>query len=191
MIPEYRQLLSALTHLLKQPQLQSLSVGRAPLTEAYQMIEVFLCTETTHTLSLTIEGVEEVSKWVTVKHNESVDDDDLDSDDMNSEDSYHVWKKVDQLSDDDRDRDSCLEESDKDVKRHAATVPSSARPMPSRPAHPLIVSNGALKSLDVGCSCDRLHTWFFTIPNLQLKGLKTSRPDLVPSSGVPFPVITN
>ena len=63
MIPEYRQLLSALTDLLKQPQLQSLSVGRAPLTEAYQMIEVFLCTETTHTLSLTIEGVEEGSMW--------------------------------------------------------------------------------------------------------------------------------
>ena len=86
MIPEYRQLLSALTQLLKQPQLQSLSVGRAPLTEAYQMIEVFLCTETTHTLSLTIEGIEEESKWITV---ESIDDD-LDSDDMNSEDSYHV-----------------------------------------------------------------------------------------------------
>ena len=101
MIPEYRQLLSALTHLLKQPQLQSLSVGRAPLTEAYQMIEVFLCTETTHTLSLAIEGIEEESKWITV---ESIDDD-LDSDDMNSEDSYHVWKNVDQLSDD----DTCLE----------------------------------------------------------------------------------
>ena len=171
MIPEYRQLLSALTDLLKQPQLQSLCVGRAPLTEAYQMIEVFLCTETTHTLSLTIEGVEEESKWVTAEHNESVDDD-LDSDDMNSDDSYHLWKKV---------------ESDKDVKsRHAATVPSSARPFPSPPAHPLLVSNGTLKSLDIGCSCDGLHAWLFTIPNLQLK---TSRPDLALSSGVPFPVI--
>ena len=62
-IPEHRELLSALADLLKQPQLQSLSVGRALLTEAYQLVEVFLCTETTHSLSLTIEGVEEENKW--------------------------------------------------------------------------------------------------------------------------------
>ena len=37
-IPEYRELLSTLTDLLKQPQLQSLSVGRAPLTEAYHAV---------------------------------------------------------------------------------------------------------------------------------------------------------
>ena len=89
------------------------------------------------------------------------------------------------------DHDTCLEKSDKDVKRHAATVPSSARPLPSPPAHPLLVSNGVLKSLDIGSSCDGLHTWLFSIPNLQLKELKTSRPHLVPGSGVPFPVTAN
>ena len=57
------------------------------------------------------------------------------------------------------------------------------------PAKILPDSNGALKSLDIGCSCDGLHTWLFTIPNLQLKEMKISRPDLVPSSGVTFTVI--
>ena len=80
----HRELLSTLTDLLKQPQLQSLSVGRAPLTEAYQLVEVFLCTETTHSLSLTIEGVEEESKWIQVQYTgDDVEDDDDDDDDDN------------------------------------------------------------------------------------------------------------
>ena len=69
-IPEYRQLLSTLADLLKQPQLRSLTVGRAPLNEAYQLIKAFLCTEADHSQSLTIEGVEEESKWIK-KYDES------------------------------------------------------------------------------------------------------------------------
>ena len=154
-IPEHRELLSTLTDLLKQPQLQSLSVGRAPLTEAYQLVEVFLCTETTHSLSLTIEGVEEEEgSWI------DHDDDSTESNDC-------------ELSNNDEDN-------------HLAAVPTPPLRLP--PTQPLPDSNGALKSLDIGCSCTSLHTWLFSIPNLQLNELTTSRPDLVPS-GVTFTVI--
>ena len=152
MIPEYRQLLSALTDLLKQPQLQSLSVGRAPLTEAYQMIEVFLCTETTHTLSLTIEGVEEGSMW---------------------------WKSDTEWRQEDDIQPLINVKPKNRPKCNTNNLPTCTLPPPS--PHSLPDSNGALKSLDIGCSCDGLHTWLFTIPNLQLKEMKTSRPHLVPS----------
>ena len=87
--------------VLKHPQLQSLNVGRAPLTEAYQqLVEVFLCTETTHSLPLTIEGIEEKSKWIKtmmlmkmmmlMKNNDYYGD------------SNWLWKKENELSDDEQ-----------------------------------------------------------------------------------------
>ena len=139
-IPEHRELLSALAELMKQPQLQSLSVGRAPLTEAYQLVEVFLCTETTHSLSLTIEGVEEEHTWTKIDDN---------------------WM-LNKLSD---------ESSKESKKSNEKDAPATTRPPP---AQPLPDSNGALKSLNIGCSCDRLLTWLFNIPNLRLKELSTS-----------------
>ena len=168
-IPEYRELLSTLIDLLKQPQLQSFTVGRAYLTEAYQLIEVFLCTEANHTQSLTIEGVEEESKWVMVFS---------DSESIDSEESYKQWRK-----------DESDEESIEENSEEQGNVPTPTHPLHSPPAQPLPDSNGALKSLDIGRSSDRLHAWLFSIPNLQLKELKTSRPDLVPISGVTFVVI--
>ena len=171
-IPEYRQLLSTLTDLLKQPQLQSLTVARAYLIEAYQLIEVFLCTEANHTQSLIIEGVEEESKWVM---NQMVFSD---SESIDSEESYKQWRK-----------DESDEESIEEISEEQGNVPAPTHPLRSPPTQPLPDSNGALKSLDIGRSCDRLYVWLFSIPNLQLKELKTSRPDLVPISGVTFVVI--
>ena len=56
-IPEYCSLLSTLTDLLRQPQLQSVSVGESPLFKTYHIIETFLCTETTHRQSLAVIGI--------------------------------------------------------------------------------------------------------------------------------------
>lgn len=53
-ITDYCALLSVLTELLKQPQLQFMSVDWSSLPEAYLMIEAFLCTETTHHQSLRV-----------------------------------------------------------------------------------------------------------------------------------------
>ena len=103
-----------------------------------------------------------------------------------TEDSYEDsnWIKEDMRSDIELVIKPSSEEQVEDS--HSASVPA-----PSLPLHspPLPDSNGALKSLDIGRSCDRLHAWLFSIPNLQLKELKTSRPDLVPISGVTFVVI--
>ena len=55
--PEYHALLCTLTDLLKQPQFQSMSIGRSPLCDVYQLIEAFLCTEATHHQYLEIAGV--------------------------------------------------------------------------------------------------------------------------------------
>ena len=194
-IPENRELLSALADLLKQPQLQSLSVGRAPLAEAYQLVEVFLCTETTHSLSLSIEGVEEESKWIQAEYTKRFtiafyDDDENMIDDSDCDKYIYVsqwfWMKEDELRDDeqlssDHELNNDQQNGEEDSS-HAA--PATTRPPP---AQPLPNSNGTLKSLDIGCSHDSLHTWLFSIPNLQLKELSTSRPDLVPS-GVTFTV---
>ena len=180
-IPEYRQLLSTLADLLKQPQLRSLSVGRAPLNEAYQLIKAFLCTEANHSQSLTIEGVEEESRWIK-KCEESYEH----YKDTGEEDSNRWIKEVMQSDIELFNKPS----SDKQVgDSHSTSVPAPTHPLRSLPAQSLPDSNGALKSLDIGRSCDRLHAWLFSIPNLQLKELKTSRPDLVPIRGVTFVVI--
>ena len=149
-LPDYRQLLSALTDLLKQPQLQSLSVGTSPLTEVRKMIEVFLCTETNHTLSLTIEGtgVDE-GKWTWLK-----------SFDIRGDDYDWEWHK-EQLID--------LDLGNPQPEEERLPTTSCSHRMP--PAQPLLVSNGALKSLDIGQSCDCLRTWLLSIPNLQLREL--------------------
>ena len=55
--PEYHGLLCTLTDLLKQPQFQSMRIGRSPLCDVYQLIEAFLCTEATHDQYLEIAGV--------------------------------------------------------------------------------------------------------------------------------------
>ena len=55
--PEYHALLCTLTDLLKQPQFQSMSIGRSPLCDVYQLIEAFLCTEATRHQYLEIAGV--------------------------------------------------------------------------------------------------------------------------------------
>ena len=55
--PEYHALLCTLTDLLKQPQFQSMFIGRSPLCDVYQLIEAFLCTEATHHQYLKIAGV--------------------------------------------------------------------------------------------------------------------------------------
>ena len=47
-------LLSVLTELLKQAQLQSMSVSVSPFSEACSMIAAFLCTETTHLQTLRV-----------------------------------------------------------------------------------------------------------------------------------------
>ena len=174
-IPEYRQLLSTLFGLLKQPQLRSLTVGRAPLNEAYQLIKAFLCTEANHSQSLTIEGVEEESKWIKKYHKNF----------GYYEDSN--WIKEEMQSDIGLFNKQSSEEQIEDS--HSVSDPAPTHPLHSPPAQALPDSNGALKSLDIGYSCDRLHAWLFSIPNLQLKELKTSRPDLVPISGVTFVVI--
>ena len=145
-IPEHRELLSTLTDLLKQPQLQSLSVGRAPLTKAYQLVEVFLCTETTHSLSLTIEGVEEEHTY-TKSH-------------LTDYDSFGFpnweWREDEVTNDESNDHEASNGQHEKDS--HAA--PATTR---SPLAQPLPNSNGVLKSLDIGCSCDSLHTWLFSM----------------------------
>ena len=55
--PEYHALLCTLTDLLKQPQFQSMCIGRSPLCDVYQLIEAFLCTEATQHQYLQIAGV--------------------------------------------------------------------------------------------------------------------------------------
>lgn len=57
-VPDYRGLLSTLAILLKQPQVQSVRVTRAPLSEAFQMIESFLSTPTTHEQTLAVSAIE-------------------------------------------------------------------------------------------------------------------------------------
>ena len=54
---EYRALLCTLTDLLKQPQFQSMCIGRSPLCDVYQLIEAFLCTEATQHQYLQIASV--------------------------------------------------------------------------------------------------------------------------------------
>ena len=56
-VPEYQALLCTLTDLLKQPQFQSMCIGRSPLCDVYQLIEAFLCTEATRHQYLEIAGV--------------------------------------------------------------------------------------------------------------------------------------
>ena len=52
---------------------------------------------------------------------------------------------------------------------------------------PLPASNGTFKTLDIHCISHRLHAWLFSIPNLQLKELRTFKISLVPDN-VGFPV---
>ena len=154
--PEYNALLSTLAVLLKQPQLQSLSVDRSPLLQAYQMIEIFLCTGTTHQQSLRVVGI------------------DL------QEEKQRAW--FDDETDEDDEVEAEVPSSSKKLKRSS----SNTLLLHPLPAQPLPDSNGTLKSLDIGRSSASLHDWLVSIPNLQLKELKTSRRKLV--KGVTFPV---
>ena len=129
---EYCALLSVLTELLRQPQLQFMSVSVSPLPEACSMIEAFLFTETTHHQTLRVE------------HDELTDND--------NDDSGPICKK-----------------------------------MKMDHTQPLPASNGTFKTLDIGNSSHHLHAWLFSIPNLQLKELRTSKISLVPDN-VGFPV---
>ena len=54
---QYCALLSVLTELLRQPQLQFMSVSVSPLPEACSMIETLLFTETTHHQTLRVESI--------------------------------------------------------------------------------------------------------------------------------------
>lgn len=56
-VPDYRGLLSTLADFLKQPQVHSVRVTRSPLLEAFQMIENFLSTPTTHEQTLEIGAI--------------------------------------------------------------------------------------------------------------------------------------
>ena len=58
-----------------------------------------------------------------------------------------------------------------DENIHSAAVPSTIRPLHPPPAQPLPDSNGALKTLNIRSSSDRLHAWLLSIPNLRLKEL--------------------
>ena len=183
-VPEYCSLLSTLADLLKQPQLQSLNVGKSPLPETYQMIEIFLCTEITHQQSLAVIGIEEEGNT----DDEETDNESDYGDDVNEENSDNEHsdnentgnENKEQLSDENSSADE--RSSRKKVKISSSITP----PLHSPPAQPLPDSNGTLKSLDIGSSSRFLHDWLVSIPNLQLKELKTSRPSLV--EGVSFPV---
>jgi len=59
---EYKNLLSSLVDLLKQPQLTSLSIIKSPLPEGYELIKTFLFTPTSHEQSLEITATEEFDK---------------------------------------------------------------------------------------------------------------------------------
>ena len=132
---EYCDLLSVLTELLRQPQLQFMSVSVSPLPEVYSLIEAFLCTETTHHQTLRVVG-----------------------------------NRV-EFNDNDGSGPIC-----KKMKMDSTQV-----------TQPLPASNGTFKTLDIGSSSHRLHAWLFSIPNLQLKELRTSKISLVPDN-VGFPV---
>ena len=110
-------------------------MGRAPLTEAYQqLVEVFLCTETTHSLPLTIEGIEEKSKWIKtmmlmkmmmlMKNNDYYGD------------SNWLWKKENELSDDEQlSSDHELNNNDQQRdEKDSHVAPATTHPLPAQPA---------------------------------------------------------
>ena len=109
-------------------------MGRAPLTEAYQqLVEVFHCTETTHSLPLTIEGIEEKSKWIKtmmlmkmmmlMKNNDYYGD------------SNWLWKKENELSDDEQlSSDHELNCDQKRDEKDSHVAPATTHPPPAQPA---------------------------------------------------------
>ena len=156
--PEYHALLCTLTDLLKQPQFQSMCIGRSPLCDVYQLIEAFLCTEATHHQYLEIAGViyEEEHERKT-----NTDSDDTSDDEMVSDDT--------------------ATDSDDEIVPSKKFCPSIPQPSHPLPAQPLAANNRSLKSLDICCSSPLLHSWLANIPNLQLCELKTFTPDYFPN----------
>ena len=153
--PEYHALLCTLTDLLKQPQFQSMCIGRSPLCDVYQLIEAFLCTEATHHQYLEIAGV--------IYEEEHKRDNDDTSDDERST------------------NDTATGSGDEMIpsKNFCPSIPLPSHPLP---AQPLAANNRSIKSLDICCSSPLLHSWLASIPNLQLCELKTFTPEYFPNN---------
>jgi len=156
---EYKNLLSSLVDLLKQPQLTSLSIIKSPLPEGYELIKTFLFTPTSHEQSLEITATEEFDKY----------------------------KLYYEDSDDEEESESDNEEDEIPRKRQKREMQAQANtPIPKSVSlldQPLPETNSQFKCLDLGMSSSCVHTWLFSLPEIKLKrlNLRTQDITLVPA----------
>jgi len=154
---KYKNLLSSLVDLLKQPQLTSLSIMETPLPEGYELIKMFLFTPTSHEQSLEITAIdyEEFDKEYKEYYEDSDDEEESESDDEEDE----IPRK----------RQKC------EIQTQAKTqIPKSV----SLFDQPLPETNSQFKCLDLGMSSSCVHTWLFSLQEIKLKRLKLRTQDI-------------
>ena len=182
-VPEYRHLLSTFADLLKQPQVRSVSVGRSPLPEAYELIESFLCTPAAHEQSLTVEGLNDIDDEKEMSDESKQDD----------EEDESVRKKENQENEDEEGEDVIEGESVNSgrkrstINTEAETVQSKkirvGPPLKEKPTRPplsqsLPETNAQFKSLNLRHSSSSVHAWLFSHSKLKLKKLKVRIQDI-------------
>ena len=140
-VPAYRQLLSSLTELLKQPQFCQLSLGgKTPLPEGYDLIMTFLSTSANHEQSLKIEASDqravEEQEEIIREEEEEEEEDDVTADFLPAK-----------------------------VKKMCSPIEP-----PSFSDH-LLESNAQFKHLDLDMSSNCVYSWLFSLSELKLKKL--------------------
>ena len=159
---EYKNLLSSLVDLLKQPQLTSLSIIKSPLPEGYELIKTFLFTPTSHeqSLEITATDYEEFDKEYKQYYEDSDDEEESDSD-----------NEKDEIP---RKRQKCETQAQANTQ-----IPKSV----SLLDQPLPETNSQFKCLDLGMSSSCVHTWLFSLQEIKLKrlNLRTQDITLVPA----------
>ena len=180
-VPSYRELLSSFVQFVKQPPFTDLSVGKSPLPEAYELIEVFLCTPAVHEQSLTIEASSERS----VPEMEELEDEEEENEDMAVEDDNKEEMDTGSPKEDSRKRESVTELSESPSQKIMKEMSPVLEP-PSFPDQSLPETNVQYKCLDLGFSSRCVYSWLFTLPELKLKKLsmKTQEMTIVPADMV-------
>ena len=168
---EYKNLLSSLVDLLKQPQLTSLSIIESPLPEGYELIKTFLFTPTSHEQSLEITAIdyEEFDKEYEEYHKDSDDEEESESDNEDEEENE---------SDEDEIPRKRPKKCESQAQAKMQLPKSVSLPNWPLPNHPLPETNSQFKCLDLGMSSSCVHTWLFSLQEIKLKRLNLRTQDI-------------
>jgi len=168
---EYKNHLSSLVDLLKQPQLTSLSIIESPLPEGYELIKTFLFTPTSHEQSLEITAIdyEEFNKEYEEYHKDSDDEAESESDNEDEEENE---------SDEDEIPRKRPKKCESQAQAKTQLPKSVALPNWPLPNHPLPETNSQFKCLDLGMSSSCVHTWLFSLQEIKLKRLNLRTQDI-------------